>query len=484
MQALVLFPHQLFERNAVLVKSIGRAYLIEDALFFTQFHFHKQKLVLHRASMQIHARFLRAVGNVSYIEHHLAATMHETMARIKADGVSTLHFIDVVDDWLERRLRREAKAHDIALVPHDTPMFLTAMPVLAQHFSAVRPAMSRFYSSQRLARDILMQGKKPLGGKWSFDPDNRKRLPRGARVPAPRTPATNPDVEEAQSYVETHFSGNPGQVDPFHYPVNHADADRWLAEFIRERLANFGDYEDAISAQHPHIYHSVLTPMLNIGLLTPQQVLDAALAHSNFVPLNSLEGFVRQILGWREYVRGAYLFKGRAQRTSNFWKHTRALPKSFWQASVNVAPIDMVIERLQRSAYAHHIERLMLLANFMTLCEFHPDHVYRWFMEMFIDSYDWVMVPNVYGMGLYADGGRITTKPYLSGSNYILKMSDLPPGPWCAIWDGLYWRFIAKHRDFLATNHRLQMTVRAFERMPAARREAHLSAAEQFLTQF
>jgi deoxyribodipyrimidine photolyase-related protein len=431
--------------------------------------------------MQVHARQLRHAGHVDYLELDRAGSMRAVIERIKADAVATLHYIDVVDDWLEQRLRREAAAHDLELVRHDSPMFLTGMPALGKHFSGARPAMARFYAGQRVAHDILMHGDQPVGGKWSFDTENRKRLPRGASVPPLQAPKAGREVEEAQRYVEKHFPNNPGQVDPFHYPVNHADANRWLDDFIGERLAKFGDYEDAMSSDHEHLYHSVLTPMLNIGLLTPRQVIDAALAHRDAVPLNSLEGFIRQVLGWREYVRGAYLFRGRMQRTCNFWKHTRPLPRSFWQASVDVAPIDRVIERLQRSAYAHHIERLMLLANFMSLCEFHPDHVYRWFMEMFIDAYDWVMVPNVYGMGLYADGGGITTKPYLCGSNYILKMSDLQPGPWCPIWDGLYWRFVGKHRDVLSKNHRLQMTVRAFERMPAARRESHLAAAEQFL---
>jgi deoxyribodipyrimidine photolyase-related protein len=483
MQALVLFPHQLFAGNAGLVETIGRAVLVEDALFFTQYRFHKQKLVLHRASMQAHAAYLRAHGAVDYLDVKHAATMSAALQRIKSGGISTLHHLDVVDDWLQQRLEREAAKLGIALVPHPSPMFLTSMASLSKHFSGAHPAMSRFYAAQRAEHDILMEGKRPVGGQWSFDADNRKRLPRGAQVPELRPPPSNPHVEEARRYVEDHFPGNPGQVDPFAYPVNYADANGWLEDFMRQRLPSFGDYEDAISERHQHVYHSVLTPMLNIGLLTPRQVIDAALAHGDGVPLNSLEGFVRQVLGWREYVRGAYLFKGRSQRNCNFWKHTRPLPDAFWRASVNIKPIDMVIDRLLRTGYAHHIERLMLLANFMTLCEFDPDEVYRWFMELFIDAYDWVMVPNVYGMGLFADGGRITTKPYLCGSNYILKMSDLQPGPWGPIWDGLYWRFVAKHREFFLSNHRTQMTVRSFDRMPAARREAHLATAEQYLSQ-
>ena len=231
------------------------------------------------------------------------------------------------------------------------------------------------------------------------------------------------------------------------------------------------------------LYHSVLTPMLNIGLLTPQQVLDAALEHAagGEVPLNSLEGFVRQVIGWREFVRGVYVSRGRGQRTRNFWRHERPLPRRFWTAATGIEPVDLVIRRVVDHAYAHHIERLMVMTNFMLLCEFDPDDVYRWFMELFIDAYDWVMVPNVYAMGLHADGGTITTKPYLSGSSYILKMSDCAPGPWCAVWDGLFWRFIARHRDFFESNPRLSVMTRQLDRMDGGRLRAHIDTAERFL---
>jgi deoxyribodipyrimidine photolyase-related protein len=482
MQALIVFPHQLFRSNAALLKTVGRAVLVEEPLLFTQYRFHKQKLVLHRASMQMHAQYLRASGRVDYLDVDGVGTTLDVLERLREQGVSTLHYIDVVDDWLERRICSAAKTCGLTLVRHESPMFISSKEALQKHFSTSHPLLARFYAAQRIEHDILMDEQRPVGGRWSFDAENRKRLPRGAEVP--RLPRLNVNryVQEAQEYVEHRFPDNPGRVDPFEYPVTYADARLWLEDFVRNRLPKFGDYEDAISAGHDHLYHSVLTPMLNTGLLTPREVLEAALARSDTIPLNSLEGFVRQILGWREYVRGAYLFKGRAQRTANFSNHSRALPAAFWQASVNVEPVDRVIRRLLHGAYAHHIERLMVLSTFMLLCEFEPDQVYRWFMEMFIDAYDWVMVPNVYGMGLFADGGRITTKPYFCGSNYLLKMSDFKRGAWCTVWDGLYWRFVAKNRAFLATHHRLKVTVRALERMPAARREGHIAAADAFLS--
>jgi len=257
-----------------------------------------------------------------------------------------------------------------------------------------------------------------------------------------------------------------------------------LTEFLELRLQRFGAYEDAISTHHGFLFHSVLTPLLNTGLLTPREVIDKTMAHAgrHEIPLNSLEGFVRQVIGWREYVRGTYEFHGRAQRIENHWGHDRQLPRSFWTADTGIPPIDTVIGRILNTGYAHHIERLMIFANFMLLCEFSPDDVYRWFMEMFIDSYDWVMVPNVYGMGLHADGGMMMTKPYISASSYILRMSDFKRGPWCAIWDGLFWRFIAKHRDFFGANPRSSVMVRNLDRMGDAKLREHVAAADEFLS--
>lgn len=223
--------------------------------------------------------------------------------------------------------------------------------------------------------------------------------------------------------------------------------------------------------------------MLNIGLLQPDFILQKAIGYAtkNDIPLNSLEGFVRQILGWREFVRAVYVREGSRQRTTNYWGFSRSIPPSFWNGTTGIEPVDAVIRKVLRTGYCHHIERLMVLGNFMLLCEFAPDEVYRWFMEMFVDAYDWVMVPNVYGMTQFADGGLMTTKPYISGSNYLMKMSDFEKGDWQTVWDGLFWRFMHVHRDFFQQNPRLGMLVKTFDNMDATKRNAHLQAAEDFL---
>ncbi len=283
--------------------------------------------------------------------------------------------------------------------------------------------------------------------------------------------------------VEKRFPDHPGSAEGFFYPVNHEQARQWLEHFLHHSLAKFGHYQDAISKSEPFLFHSVLTPALNIGLLTPDEVVAETLAFSRKrrVPLNSLEGFLRQVIGWREFMRAVYLGEEKKQRSMNFWDHKRGLPSFLYSGETGLDPLDTVIRRVIQNAYAHHIERLMILGNFMLLSEIDPNAVYRWFMEMFIDAYDWVMVPNVYGMSQYADGGLITTKPYISSSNYLRKMSDFPAGDWCAVWDGLYWRFVGKHRDFFLGNPRLRVMSRQYEKMNPERRSTHLKVAEDFL---
>lgn len=329
---------------------------------------------------------------------------------------------------------------------------------------------------------LFMEG--PLHGKWSFDADNRKRYPKGQQPPEIMFPAADDYSREAFDYVQNGFGNNPGELtkEPM-YPVSHESAGDWLEQFLTERFALFGPYEDAMVKDEVFLHHSVLSPLLNSGLLTPTQVLDKTLtfAINNQVPFNSLEGFVRQLIGWREFIAGMYRFKGREQRTKNFWGFTRKIPPSFYDATTGIGPVDIVIKKVLTTGYCHHIERLMVLGNFMLLCEFDPDEVYRWFMEMFIDAYDWVMVPNVYGMSQFADGGLMATKPYISGSNYLMKMSDFPKGDWQQIWNALFWRFMHVHRGFFTQNPRLGMLVRSFDKMPAEKRASLLKTAAEFL---
>lgn len=552
-RAALIYPHQLFADHPALADA-GEAVLIEEPLFFTQYAFHRQKLAYHRATMRVYAERLRKQGvQVRYVEAAELADTGQIAPLLARWKIRQVTFVDPCDDWLEQRLTVALAEHGIKATMLEDPAFLTPRKLLDDFTRDKRKLFfTEFYIAQRKRLGLLLDPSgKPLGGQWSFDPENRKKLPKGVAVPpsildaklgsalpgsalpgsavsssaklggasvarsnvprgatAPRALArgtaaaaeasTNSAVpadaaREALDYVRHSFPKTLGHGDSLPYPLDHAAAERWLHEFLAVRLPAFGDYEDAISQRHTQLFHSVLTPMLNIGLLTPRQVYEAACDRAadslaayeagdggGDVPLNSLEGFVRQVIGWREYVRLVYRWRGRRQRTRNFWGLDRPMPAAFYDGSTGIEPVDHVIRQVLRTGYCHHIERLMILGNFLLLCDVAPDAVYQWFMELFIDAYDWVMVPNVYGMSQFADGGMMTTKPYISGSAYVLKMSDFAKGPWCPVWDALYWRFIDRHSDFFRSNPRMAVMVKMKEKLGAKMVEHH-RVADRFL---
>jgi deoxyribodipyrimidine photolyase-related protein len=332
---------------------------------------------------------------------------------------------------------------------------------------------------------LLTNNRKPLGGKWSLDQENRARLP--ATLVLPKTPKTaqtaqNSIVERSIAEISESHTNVVGSAGAFRWAVTHEQAEAWLELFVDERLKQFGKYEDAISTSNSFLFHSVLTPMLNIGLLSPQQVIDRVVKETDRMPLNSIEGFVRQIIGWREFMRGMYSNYSCSMRNSNFWKFTHSMPSAFYSAETGITPVDRVISKLKEHAYVHHIERLMVLGCFMLLCRIKPDDVCKWFMEFFIDSYDWVMVPNVYGMSQFADGGSFSTKPYICSSNYILKMSNEAKGDWCRIWDCLYWKFVADFIDVFKGNGRMAMMANMYHSKSSDERADIDKVATAFLS--
>lgn len=483
----ILFPHQLFEEND-LIKKCKTIYLVEEWLFFKQYTFHKQKIAFHRASMKFYADYLKSKKiEVNYIDaQDKLADVRNLIPHLKLEGVEAIEYIDTTDCWLEQRIESSSESEGIKAVKNQTPLFLNSAAESSEYFSGKkRMFQTDFYKHQRKTRKNLLEGEqKPRGGKWSYDDENRKKYPKGKVPPEVKSQKANDFYKEAVSYTSKHFHDNYGELNnTFCYPTTFEESKNWLNDFFESRFAEFGPYEDAIVSNQNILHHSVLTPMLNVGLLTPQLIVDESLAYAakNDIPLNSLEGFIRQIVGWREFIRAVYELKGTEERTKNFWGFKRKIPDSFWNGTTGISPVDLTIRKVLETGYCHHIERLMVLGNFMLLCEFDPDEVYRWFMEMFIDSYDWVMVPNVYGMSQFADGGLMATKPYISGSNYLMKMSDYKKGDWQTVWDGLFWRFMHVHRDFFLQNPRLGMLVRSFDKMDESKQKTHLDNAERFL---
>ena len=484
----LIFPNQLFEHSQLLENGFP-IFLVEELLFFKHYNFHKQKIAFHRATMKHYEAFLISKNiEVDYIESSKdISDIRELIPYLKSIGITNISYIDPVDNWLQKRIAKGCLDNSIEKNVYDSPLFLNTKEDLQPFFRSDKKKyhQTSFYTAQRNNRHILIDPDgKPTGGKWTFDAENRKKYPAKKIPPAIQFPDVDSFYKEALEYVDKNFSTNIGQLTTNGlYPTNFKTSKLWFQQFLEQRFLEFGTYEDAIVAENSILNHSVLTPMLNIGLITPAYVIEQsiAFAETNNIPINSLEGFVRQIIGWREFIRGIYESRGSDERTRNFWGFTKKIPKSFYDGTTGIYPIDQTIKKTLETGYCNHIERLMVLGNFMLLCEFDPDEVYRWFMELFIDSYDWVMVPNVYGMSQFADGGLMATKPYISGSNYLMKMSNYKKGEWQAVWDGLFWRFMDTHRSFFRQNPRLGMLVAMFDKMPQEKRHKHLENAELYL---
>ena len=389
------------------------------------------------------------------------------------------------DNYLFNRINKSAKKLNVSIEIFDNPQFLNTILELDSFFKNKEKKFfqTSFYITQRKKMKILLnEDDKPVGDKWSFDTDNRKKYPKGKIAPKINFPSKDSIYTEAEKYVNKYFDNNYGNInEQINYPCTHSSAKEWLEQFIKFRFKEFGDYEDAVMVDETFLNHSVLSPMLNIGLITPNEVISEVLKHKNDIPINSLEGFIRQIIGWREFIRGIYQYKGVQQRNSNFFDFKRKMPKSFYDGSTGVFPFDNCIKKVLQNAYSNHIERLMILGNFMLLCEINPNDIYKWFMELYVDAYDWVMVPNIYGMSQFSDGGLMSSKPYISSSNYIKKMSNYKNGPWAVIWDALYWRFIDKHRQKLAKNIRMKFMINLFDKMDDEKKNLHISTANTFL---
>lgn len=487
-QAVLLLPNQLYETHPALNKE-RLIILLEEELFFKQYTFHQQKIILHRASMKAFESELKAKGySTHYINSNEKTSSIQFLHKVlNEQKITDLHLCYPADNWVEKRIKKTAQKNKLNLYWYSNPGFLLQPDDADIHFNKRSTFFQTdFYIWHRKRLNLLLDEKKqPLGGKWSYDAENREKIPKGFKIPALPVTPNNAFIDEAINYCATNFPGNPGTANRFKYAVTHKDARYQLQQFLKHRLAAFGTYEDAMLETESYLFHSVLTPYLNIGLITPGEIVDQTISFANqhSTPINSLEGFIRQIIGWREFIHQVYSRAGCKQRTRNYWGFSRRIPKQFYTGETGIHPVDSVIKKLQDTAYNHHIERLMVLGNFFLLCEFDPDAVYQWFMEFCIDSYDWVMVPNVYGMTQFADGGLMTTKPYISGSNYLLKMGDWKKGPWQATWDGLFWRFMHVHRDFFLSNPRLGMLVKTFDKMTPEKQAFHLQHAEGFLNQ-
>ena len=353
--------------------------------------------------------------------------------------------------------------------------------------------MEYFYREMRKKYSILMDGDQPVGGKWNFDIENRKSP--NSNFDVPETFSSEPDkvTLDVMKLVEDKFSDHMGVLSGFHFAVNATQAKLALTQFIDERLKYFGDFQDAMIQGEPWMYHSHIGLYLNCGLLSPLECIQAAeqAYHDNHAPLNAVEGFIRQILGWREFVRGIYWSEMPDYAALNFFEAKRELPAFYWDADTKMNCLHQSVKETSQNAYAHHIQRLMVLGNFALLTGINPAQVNAWFLSVYVDAFEWVELPNVSGMALFADGGYLASKPYAAGGGYINKMSNYckgcsynvnkKNGPDACPFNYLYWDFLKRNRNKLGNNHRVGMMYKVYDRMSDEKKELIAEDSDKFL---
>jgi len=495
---LLILGNQLFPIAHLRGLGVRRVFMAEDRGLCTYVRHHKLKLVLFLAAMRSYADDLLDAGfDVHYAKLDDQPADRDAPSYEKKLGdyldanqaVEELVHFEIEDKFFEHRVRTFAGKRGLSLDEQQSPMFLTSRQQFAEYLDDAneKPFMARFYERQRKRLNILVDANgKPTGGKWSFDAENRKKLPKKITIPETKYAQPTDHVRDVVELVNERFADHPGTIENLNdvwFPTTRRQALWWLREFLDRRFELFGDYEDALSHRGDWLFHSALTPALNLGLVTPGEVVDRALEHADQhdIPINALEGFVRQVIGWREFIRGIYRHYSEIEEGENSFDHQRKMKPCWDTGETGMPPLDAAIKKALRLGWTHHIERLMVLSNFMNLCEIQPKQAHDWFMRMYVDSSDWVMGPNVYGMGLRSDGGVFSTKPYVCGSNYLLKMSDYDKGEWCDVADGLYWRFVDRNRSFFESNPRMSVMTRSLDKMKAERKQTIFNLAEGFI---
>lgn len=455
--------------------------MVEDLSAWRRRHYHQQKIALVIAAMRnFHAELVRLGFDVRYYHFDAGQTINSAIAQsAHALGARRFATFFVNDHALRARLHRISRGAGPDWVELDDPGFLT--PASSLPDGRRLPRMEAFYRKQRQRLGVLVDAAgKPTGGAWSFDKENRRKITKRQAIPRHPEVAHNDITRQAIQQVSAKFADHPGNASELWLPADHASANAWLEAFVQERLIGFGTYEDAMTARSDLLFHSGLSPLMNIGLVTPRDVIDQALSKSG-VPINDIEGFIRQVIGWREFIRSAYHTGEHVGPLQNKRGHNRQFTNHWLEGTTGLPPLDQAIQTLMRRGWNHHIERLMVFGNLMNLCEIDPQAVYEYFMTHHIDAYDWVMRPNIEGMGLTSSAQSFATKPYICGSNYLLKMSDYARGDWCDVVDGLYWRFVQIHRAEFASNARTALVAKGLDRIAPDRRERIFSSADQFL---
>ncbi len=461
----LLFPNQLFELKYFPQDNKPRiVYLLEEPVYFgfrdIKLNFNKLKLVLHRASMKYYESYLKKNNIlVHYLEFNDLIKLKTYKQLIKnndKDDSDILSTFDLTDHYLEKKV---LKSFPSIKFQHN-PNFLVSQEQLNQYYQSNKSKKTivhgHFYNWVKEQIDILTETK-------SYDTENRNPLPDNVKIPSigGLKPTDKKFINEAIKYVIDNFPNNCGpselNIKNCWFPITHSGSKQWLQKFIKERLNNFGTYQDAIRNDNPFMFHSLIAPMFNIGLLSPHQIIDEVMKEKSKenIEINNIEGFLRQIIGWREYQRYCYLHYYQPMTTANIFKNDRKLDVSLYEGTTGVPPVDDAIKNAFENGYLHHIQRLMVISNFFNLIDLEPHQSYIWFMEFSLDSYDWLMTQNIYSMGMWADGGLTMRKPYISTAGYILNMSNYKEPKesketetkWTDVWKALFYYKISRHPD-------------------------------------
>ncbi|MEL7502043.1 MAG: cryptochrome/photolyase family protein [Cyanobacteria bacterium J06554_6] len=488
---------QLWLGQSALVSCEGQSaqtpvILIESRQHVKERPYHRQKLVLVWSAMRHFADELREAGwPVTYEIASDFITPLKTW--IQNEGITDLRLMTPADRPFTRFLKSLDLPCELTLLPNTHFLWSTED---FEDWASRRKSllMESFYREGRKRFDVLVADDKPEGGQWNFDKENRKPPKGQLNTPEPLWFEPDKITQTVIEQVEAADWPTFGDGGQFGWAVTRAQALQVLENFITVRLNTFGPYQDAMVTGEDTMWHALLSPYLNIGLLHPLEVIEAVEAayHTQNLPLNSVEGFVRQVLGWREYMRGIYNHVDDHYPTRNWFEHSQPLPDFFWTAETDMNCLHQTLDQLKRTGYAHHIQRLMLLSNFALIAGLSPQAVEDWFHAAFIDAYDWVMQTNVIGMGLFADGGVLATKPYAASANYVNRMSDYckgcrynpkaRTGPDACPFNFFYWDFLSRHRDKLQTQGRMNFILKNLDRMSEAERSEIRQAAANWHT--
>ena len=451
--------------------------LIESSNYVRQRPYHRQKLVLVWSAMRHFAQELKGSG--WQVTYEIAEDFETPLVNwITKHQITELQITTPSDRPFLKAIKKLNLGCEVTFTP-DNHFLWSEAEFLTWTKSRKRLLMEDFYRESRKRFDILMESGKPSGGKWNYDKQNRKPPKKNLQTPEPLVFEADEITQAVINWVKQENFSDYGQIEPFNWAVTREQAQQVLTYFIEHSLADFGTYQDAMLTGEYTLWHSLISPYLNLGLLDPLSVIKAIVDayHERDLPLNSVEGFIRQVMGWREYIRGIYITQDEEYTESNWFKHHQPLPEFYWDATkTDMNCLHQTLTQVEATAYGHHIQRLMILNNFALIAGINPQELENWFHSAFIDAYDWVMQTNVLGMGQFADGGLLASKPYAASANYINKMSDYcrgckydkseRTGDKACPFNFFYWDFLNRHRDRLKSLGRMNLVLSHIKRIP------------------